>query len=83
MPEFVHNPFGSKRLGALLSDELANLRWDCFRAAVAFVSSSGINHIARPLRDFAGRRGTIRIVVGVDLGGTEPVNDNGTLYGIN
>ena len=70
MPEFLHNPFGSKRLGALISDELANPQWDCFRAAVAFVSSSGINHIDGPLRDSAGRGGKIRMVVGVDLGGT-------------
>ena len=70
MPEFLHNPFGSKRLGTFISDELANRQWNCFRAAVAFVRSSGVKHIAGPLRDFLGRGGEISLVVGVDLGGT-------------
>jgi hypothetical protein len=44
-------------------------KWSRFRAAVAFVKRSGVRHIYDALSDFAAR-GTVKISVGVDCGGT-------------
>ncbi len=68
MPLLLAQPDGD-RLGDLLNRRLQEPQWTTFRAAVAFVKRSGVNHIADSLRAFA-RRGHIRMAVGVDLLGT-------------
>ena len=66
--ELIRQPAGSRRLGDLLMAGLAG-DWTNFRAAVAFVKSSGVRHLAESLAAF-GRSGRIDIVVGIDHGGT-------------
>lgn len=66
---FITQPNGSTRLGDLLKQLLTDERWSHFTAAVAFVKRSGVRHIADALRAFA-ERGTVKMLIGVDLGGT-------------
>ncbi len=66
--EIVRQPAHSRRLGDLLQERLAG-DWTDFRAALAFVKSSGTRHLAESLAAF-GRNGRIDIVVGIDHGGT-------------
>lgn len=66
--KLVYQPAPRHRLGDLLREELAR-DWTDFRAAVAFVKSSGVRHLAEPLANFS-RKGRIDLVVGIDHGGT-------------
>ena len=66
--ELVRQPARARRLGDLLKAGLAG-DWTHFRAAVAFVKSSGVKHVAEPLASFA-RNGRIDMIVGIDHGGT-------------
>ena len=66
--EVIRQPAPSRRMGDLLKASLAG-DWTEFRAAVAFVKSSGVRHLAESLATF-GRNGRIEIVVGIDHGGT-------------
>jgi hypothetical protein len=65
---FIPQP-GPRRLGEYLLEQLRSNEWSHFDAAIAFVKASGVRHIAAALREFS-RRGTVRLSVGVDLGGT-------------
>lgn len=66
---FITQPSGSTRLGDFLRSLLTDERWTNFSAAVAFVKRSGVQYIADRLRTFASR-GVVKLLVGVDLGGT-------------
>jgi len=68
---FIRQPDAPIRLGDVLKSELTDpdRGWLQFRAAVAFVKRGGIEHVAEELAAFA-RRGSIRISIGIDLGGT-------------
>ena len=68
MPSLLLQPHGN-RLGDALNLRLQDPRWTTFRAAVAFVKRTGVNHISDNLRAFAPR-GRIRMTVGVSMGGT-------------
>jgi len=69
MFDLLHQPSGHLRLGDELLEQLQHDEWTEFRAAVAFVKSSGVKHIRQALAAFS-ERGLTRISVGVDLGGT-------------
>jgi HKD family nuclease len=69
MAEFIVQPTGPVRLGDYLDTHLRDQHWNEFRAAVAFVKYSGVQHIERALADFS-RRAPVRIAVGVDCQGT-------------
>lgn len=62
--KFIKQPAKNQRLGDFLKKELAQ-DWDSFRAAVAFVKSSGTRHIDSALRRFSSNS-TVEIAVGVD-----------------
>lgn len=47
MITLIHHPDDPKRMGDLLVENLSNAKWISFRAAVAFVKSSGVKHISR------------------------------------
>lgn len=64
----LSQPHG-QRLGDQLLQRLRDPAWEVFRAAVAFVKRSGMNHLLNELRAFAARS-QVRMAVGVDLGGT-------------
>ena len=69
MLTFSRQPEGDRRLGDFLRRNLATAKWTEFRAAVAFVKRSGMQHIRAALFEIS-KRGTVRIAVGVDLKGT-------------
>lgn len=73
--KFIRQPDTAPRLGDLLKAHLAEQSWREFRAAVAFVKRSGVEHIAEELAAFAANA-SVRITVGVDLQGssTEGLN---------
>lgn len=62
-------PEGEFRLGDYLKQSFADVRWNEFRAAVAFVKYSGTKHIRQRLADFA-QRASVKVSVGIDSGGT-------------
>jgi HKD family nuclease len=66
---FITQPSDSVRLGDLLKQLLTDGRWSHFSAAVAFVKRSEVKHISDALRTFS-ERGMVRMLIGVDLGGT-------------
>ena len=69
MLSFIHQPYGNVRLGNFLSDNLQNTSWTTFRAAIAFVKGSGVQHIQNLLADFS-RRATVKISIGIDQNGS-------------
>jgi HKD family nuclease len=66
---FLSQPFGTKRVGDWLRDNLANPSWTRFQAAVAFAKVSGTRHVADRLADFCSKRKAI-LSVGIDHRGT-------------
>lgn len=63
------HPLGPTRLGDFLKTQLSNDSWTSFRAAVAFVKRSGVQHIEQLLEDFS-HRAKVSISAGIDRGGT-------------
>lgn len=68
MADLIEQPLRFQ-LGAFLLQQLTSDEWTSFRAAVAFVKSSGVRHIERPLAEFGAQR-DVAITAGVSLGGT-------------
>ena len=66
--EIIFQPARNNRLGDFLNRNLA-AQWTHFRAAVAFVKRSGVQHIEQNLAEFAAR-GNVEIIVGIDHRGT-------------
>ena len=66
--EIIFQPADQNRLGEFLNRNLT-APWTNFRAAVAFVKRSGVQHIEQSLAEFAAR-GDVQIIVGIDHGGT-------------
>lgn len=64
---FLAHPHHPIRLGDILQQELSNVKWTNFRAAVAFAKRSGTQYIAASLASFGG---TTSISVGIDHAGT-------------
>lgn len=77
--EIILLPYDSVTGASLLTrltDELNNGGWSCFRAAVAFVRSSGNDsELMGALRNFSGRGGRIHLTVGANVFSG---NDKGT-----
>src|SRR5438552_4048830 len=69
MIEFIHQPTGKVRLGDYLKSHLQRKEWTHFRAAIAFVKRSGTHHIREALDQFS-RQASVKISVGIDVGGT-------------
>lgn len=69
MITIVHHPEDAKRLGDLLVERFRSDVWTSFRAAIAFAKRSGVKHIVKDLRTFAGRA-TVMISIGIDHCGT-------------
>lgn len=67
--DFLGQPFSYERMGDYLKQRLEESQWTHFRAAVAFVKDSGIQHLAEVLREFA-RRASVIISVGIDVHGS-------------
>jgi HKD family nuclease len=65
----IHHPDDRKRMGDLLVENLSDTKWILFRAAVAFVKSSGVKHIKAALQKFLAQ-GDARISAGIDHAGT-------------
>lgn len=80
---FIRQPDAAIRLGDVLKAELEDedRGWLEFRAAVAFVKRSGVDHVAQELTAFSAR-GSVRISVGVDLGGTSKEGLEGLLAAV-
>lgn len=71
MADFIAQPWDPVRVGDFLVKGLQDPKWTEFRAAVAFVRSSGTQYLAKYLSDFARRPGSsVTISVGADLGGS-------------
>lgn len=70
--ELILQPWSERTLGDLLQSVLKGEigSFERFEAAVAFVKRSGVQHVANSVREFIGRGGSIRIVVGIDQHGT-------------
>lgn len=66
--EFIFQPAQNNRLGEFLQDGFCG-PWTHFRAAVAFVKSSGTRHIAGALGSFARDR-DVEIIAGIDHRGS-------------
>lgn len=67
----IAQPHGAGSVGAEIQKALNDARWNTFRCAVAFAKSSGVRHIAKPLRSFASRKGTTtRLSIGISSQGT-------------
>ncbi|MDR1618052.1 MAG: phospholipase D family protein [Treponema sp.] len=66
---FICNPTDTFRIGDYLKSSLMDRRWNIFRAAVAFVKTSGTKHIRDELRYFS-KFGNIKLSIGIDLEGT-------------
>jgi HKD family nuclease len=69
MRKFIWQPDSKEPLGDYLIAHLRENEWVEFRAAIAFVKSSGVKHLYDPLRQFA-ERASAYISVGIDLRGT-------------
>ena len=67
--EIIVQPSESNRLGDFLNRNLSSSSWTQFRAAVAFVKRSGVQHIRGNLASFAEHR-KVEMVVGIDHRGT-------------
>lgn len=65
-------PFSEKSMGDFLEKALSGDygEFDSFQASVAFAKKSGVQHISDKLKNFTGNGKTVRVVVGVDFGGT-------------
>ena len=66
--EFIYQPADTNRLGEFLIEGFTG-PWVHFRAAIAFVKSSGTRHIEDALAAFARER-DVEIIAGIDHGGT-------------
>lgn len=66
--EFVYQPSVSARLGDYLKSNFSE-DWTHFRAAVAFIKRSGVQHVAPALAEFARTR-HVEIIAGIDHQGT-------------
>jgi HKD family nuclease len=86
--KIIYQPDDSFRLGDFLLTGFSNESWLEFRAAIAFVKSSGVKHIQNSLSTFS-KRAKLRISVGIDVGGTsiegltgllDAVNGNGKIF---
>jgi HKD family nuclease len=66
--QIIAQPFSQYPLGALLKAALTGqiLSFHAFRAAVAFVKRSGVQHIEAELQQFVQAGGTAQLVVGID-----------------
>jgi HKD family nuclease len=66
--QIIAQPFSQYPLGALLKAALTGqiLSFHTFRAAVAFVKRSGVQHIEAELQQFVQAGGTAQLVVGID-----------------
>ncbi len=69
MISLIHHPDDEKRLGDLLVENLSYGKWKVFRAAVAFVKSSGVKHIKAALAKFLAQ-GDATVSAGIDHAGT-------------
>jgi HKD family nuclease len=70
--KLIAQPISGITLGETLIDALTGStgQFSSLRAAVAFVKSSGVQHIAGPLRNFAEKAEAVELIVGVDHKGT-------------
>jgi len=68
--EVLAQPFGSADLGSAITAELNSGAWKRFRAVVAFLKRSGLQHLASPLDDFLTAGGTATLSIGIDHDGT-------------
>ena len=66
--ELLLQPAHSNRLGDHLKVNFAG-PWTHFRAAVAFVKTSGTKHVLKPLANFA-QSGNVEMLVGIDHNGS-------------
>jgi HKD family nuclease len=66
--QLIAQPFSAQSLGAILKTALSGqiLPFHTFRAAVAFVKRSGVQHIQAELQQFMQSGGLTQIVVGID-----------------
>ncbi len=81
MVNFIHQPEGTIRLGDYLKMHLEQPGWTHFRAAVAFVKRSGVQHIQNSLAEFS-KKASVKMSVGIDMGGTSLEGLNGLLASV-
>ncbi len=68
---FFGQPLSAQSLGELLKNNLTSGNWTEFRAAVAFLKFSGMQHLSEPLQYFLKNPNSkSKVSVGVDLFGT-------------
>lgn len=68
--KFISHPNDGFRLGDFLNSAFADPQWTEFRAAIAFIKSSGTKHIHAGLSSFVERGGKVVVTAGIDVGGT-------------
>jgi HKD family nuclease len=70
--QILVQPFAEKSIGDFIEEALSGAYgdFDSFRVSVAFAKRSGVQHIEDHIRKFLNNGKSVRIVVGVDLGGT-------------
>ena len=89
--ELILQPWSERTLGDILQSAFRGEigSFEHFDAAVAFVKRSGVQYIADSIREFTGKSGGVRIVVGIDQHGTsaeglsdllEAVGNHGTIW---
>lgn len=89
--QLIIQPFSEHPLGALLKAALSGqlAPFHTFRAAIAFVKRSGVQHIRSELQEFLEQGGQAELVVGIDQSGSswegltgllEAVGENGKVW---
>lgn len=82
--QLIVQPFSQQPLGTVLKAALTGqiLPFHTFRAAVAFVKRSGVQHIQAELRQFVQAEGKAQIVVGIDQLGSSQEGLTGLLNAV-
>jgi hypothetical protein len=81
MYSIVAQPHDSYRVGDFLTENLVDIRWKEFRAAIAFIKRSGTDYIHEALAAFA-LVNSVRVSVGLDHGGSSVEGFNHLLNAI-
>ncbi len=81
MTSFLLQPASTETVGSFLKAQLLSGDWTDFKAAVAFVRASGVDHLRDAIAQFS-RTATAAVVVGVDLRGTSVEGLSGLLASV-
>jgi len=83
-PQIIFQPFSQQSIGTVLKAALTGqiAPFHTFRAAVAFVKSSGVKHIQTELQEFVKQGGVAQFVIGIDQLGSSQEGLTGLLNAV-